>query len=197
MDFKNYNIANSEQLMKFLESNMNYGFIDGDKAYLENPDFGKQMAQYYQLKTGEDLVKAGYGVCWDFCEFEREFCEQMKIPHECYFLLPFFNSNEGGPTHTFLLLEQDKKWCWFEYAWQTHRGIWEYPTKEAALKDIMAKFCQTNERPYAKVDVYKTAKAKPGLNFFEFIDHCLNGQKIAINHLENDAEKADTGLLER
>lgn len=197
MDFAKHNITNVGQLMNFMQDKMKYGFTDGDKVYTEGPEFGQQMAQHYQLKTGEDLVKSGYGVCWDFCELEREFCEQKQIPHECYFFLPFLNHNEGGATHTFLLFEQNEKWHWFESAWQAYRGIWEYATKEEALNDIMNKLCQNNERPYEKIDLYKTAKAKAGSNFFEYIEHCLRGEKVDTKLLTNNQCRQKESALTR
>lgn len=153
------------------------------------------MFQHYQLKTGEDLVKSGYGVCWDFCELEREFCEQKQIPHESYFFLPFLEQNKGGATHTFLLFEQNKKWYWFEYAWQAYRGIWEYSTKEEAFNDIMSKLCQNNA--YEKIDVYKTTKAKAGMNALEFVEYCLRGEKVDTELLANNHCRQEEAALTR
>ena len=184
MKFEDIKIKTPNELMDFLNKNIKYGFTYENKVFLEGEDFGKQMDELYRLRTGEDLIKSGYGVCWDFCEFEREFFEEMKIPHETYFFLSFLSRSEGGPTHTFLLYSQDEKWFWFEYSWQAFRGIWKYDSKEDALADIMNKFCKYNNRPYHHVEVYKTDKAKAGLNTFEFVDHCMSGEKILIKNKE-------------
>ena len=180
MDFEKYGITDLPRLLNFFMKNMKYGFTYGGKVFLEGKDFEKSFDKLYRLRTGEKFIQNGYGVCWDFCEFERLFCSSKNIPHECYFFLSFFNRAEGGPTHTFLIFEQDNKWYWFEYAWGAYRGIWEYSSKEEALKDIMIKFCNYNNRPYQKVEAYKTSKAKSGLNSFEFVEHCLKGEKAEI-----------------
>ncbi len=181
MDFKKYDIANMQQLMNFFQNNMKYGFTHKNRIYLEEgADFSSQMDKYYKLRIGEDFIKSGYGVCWDFCEFERSFCEQMNITHECYFFLSFLKGSECGPTHTFLIFEQNNKWYWFEYAWKQYRGIWEYPNKLETLNDILNKFCKYNDISYEKVEVYKTKKVKDRLNASEFIEHCLSGKKIDL-----------------
>ncbi len=174
-------IKNPQELLDFFEKNMKYGFTCGDKVFVDTePDFQKNMDKLYKLRVGEDFIKSGYGVCWDFCEFERLYFEKKKIPHECYFYLSFYAHNQGGPTHTFLLFNQNKKWFWFEFSWLKYRGIWEYASKEDALKDILEKFIDFFDRNFEKVEVYKTTKAKAGLNTFEFVEHCLAGEEINL-----------------
>ena len=181
MSKKEEKIETPKQLMNFLNKHINYGFTYQDQVFLESEDFGKQMDKFWKLKTGNDLLDSGYGVCWDLSEFEREWFEKLKITSECFFFMAFLSRNEGGATHTFLLYEKDANWFWFEFSWEMHRGIWKYESKESALADIIEKFCQCYNKGCHQVEVYRTRKAKAGLNTFEFVEHCLSGEKIEIN----------------
>jgi len=190
MDFKAKGINTPQELLKFMEENLKYGFTYKEQIFTEDdPNFQEKMDQLYVLKTEEDLIESGYGVCWDACEFERRFCEQNNIKHECFLYLSFLSREEGGPTHTFLLFEQDKKWFWFEYTWSFYKGIWRYNSKDEALQDILKKFCAFNVRTFDRVEIYKTFKANSGLNTYEFIEHCMQGEKVDLKQKDDDREK--------
>ncbi len=115
--------------------------------------------------------------------FEREFFSSLKIKHECYFIVNFLTRIKGGPTHTFLIYEQNNKWYWFEYSWFNFRGIWEYSSREEALKDIINKFISLNAQKYNHTELYKTNRITKRLNTFEFCEHCFNQQKIDLNKI--------------
>lgn len=167
--------------MKFMEENLKYGFTYRNKVYTDSDqNFGESMDKFYKLRTGEDLVKSGFGVCRDFCEFERLFFEEMKIPHECYFFISFYKGDVPGRTHTFALFEQKGKCYWFEYAWNYFKGIWEYNSKEEALKDVLDKFNKYTDRPYEWVEIYRFPKAKAGLNSYTFVGFCMEGEEVKI-----------------
>lgn len=182
MNFLENNTKTPKDLMDFLSKNMRYGFTYRNKTFTEDEkDFQANMNKLYKLRLGDDFVKNKYGVCWDFCEFERAFFEEAKIPHECYFYISFLNREKSGPTHTFLLFYQNNKWHWFEYSWQKYRGIWEYETKKDALKDILEKFINYYNRNIQNVEIYRTKKVRSRLDAYNFIEHCLNGEKITLN----------------
>lgn len=181
MDFKKLNITTPKKLLEFCRNKLNYGFTYRGKIYTDNkPDFNDNMNKFYKLRKGENFIKSGYGVCWDFCEFERDFFVNTGIKHECYFIVNFLIRVQGGPTHTFLIYEQNGKWFWFEYAWFNYRGIWQYNSREDALCDIVNKFINLNAQQYNHTELYKTKSAKAGLNTFTFCEHCFNGEKIDI-----------------
>ncbi len=184
MDFNKYKIKTPKQLMEFLNKNLKYGFTYRNKIYTEdNPNFNDNMNKFYKVRLKKDFIKSGYGVCWDFCEFEREFFSSLKIKHECYFIVNFLTRIKGGPTHTFLIYEQNNKWYWFEYSWFNFRGIWEYSSRGEALKDIINKFISLNAQKYNHTELYKTNRITKRLNTFEFCEHCFNQQKIDLNKI--------------
>ena len=179
MDFKKYGIKNPQDLMKYFESNMKYGFVYRGKIFTDlEPEFQINMDKLYKLRIGEDFIKNKYGVCWDFCELERSFFEYAKIEHKCYFIESFINRDEGGPTHTFALYKHRNKWYWFEYAWQYYRGIHEYNNLDEALQDIASKFKLFFNSQVDNVRLYETKKFTKRVNTFEFVEQCLNANRV-------------------
>ncbi len=181
MNFLKMGINSPEDLLNFFQNKMKYGFVYRKKIFTDSEsDFNQNFDKFYKLRLGEDFIKKGYGVCWDFCEFERLFFEKLKIKYECYFIESFIYRQEGGPTHTFAIFNRNGKWFWFEYAWTFYCGIREYETKVEALKDILNKFNNFFNSKFVDVRLYKTTKVTKRLDAFEFVEHCLNCEKVEI-----------------
>ena len=180
--FNKLGIKTAQDLMKYFKDNLNYGFVYKNKIFTDlKPDFQKNMDKLYKIRLGLDFIKNKYGVCWDFCQLERFFFLQNNIEHTCYFIESYINCQKGGPTHTFALYQQNDKWYWFEYSWFYHRGIWEYSSKEEALKDILLKFEKFFGKKLFNIKMYKTDKVTKRLDAFQFVEHCLKGQKVEID----------------
>lgn len=167
------------ELLQFFEENMKYGFVYRNKVFTDyESDFQQNMDKLYKIRLGNNFIKHRYGVCWDFCEFERLYFLANNIEYECYFIESCINNNDVGPTHTFAIYKQNNKWYWFEYSWLYHRGIWEYNSKDNALKDILNKFKKFYGNKLKNISIYKTNQVTKRLNAFEFVKHCLEGEKI-------------------
>ena len=182
-DFKKYNISSPQDLMKYFEENMNYGFVYGKKVYTDsdpNFNFQKEMDRYYKLRLGEDFLKSKYGVCWDFCVLEREFFEQAGIENRCFFMEGFKNREEGGPTHTFALYKQDDKWIWFEYSWLYYRGFREYNSVEEALTDIVEKFKGFYDVKFESVKIFNLPRFDKRVDTCEFVERCLDQNQVTF-----------------
>lgn len=177
--FKELNVQTPKQLFEYLSKYFKYGFVYRNKIFTDdNIDFQKNMDKLYKIRLGKDFIKNKYGVCWDFCEFERSFFIENKIEYSCYFIESILKSKEGGPTHTFLLFKQNGKWYWFEYSWLYYRGIWEYSSQIEAIQDIIEKFKNFYNKKIITINIYKTAKVTKRLDVCEFVKHCTNGNKL-------------------
>lgn len=179
--FNKLNINTPQDLFNFFEKNMKYGFTYRNKVFTDfELDFQNNMDKLYKIRLGEDFIKSSYGVCWDFCEFERDFFETHTIEHDCYFVESYINQDVGGPTHTFTIFRQNNNWYWFEYSWFYHRGIWKYNSQQEALRDILKKFEEFYDGKLIDIGIYRTEKVTKRLNAYEFVEHCLAGEKIEI-----------------
>ncbi len=189
MNFEKYNIFTPYDLMNFFEKNLKYGFTYRGVAYTdEDENFQEKMNEHYKIRLDEDFIKSGYGVCWDFCELERQFFIENKIPHECFFIESCVKY-ATSPTHTFCLFQNgDKNWCWFEYSWANEKGIKEYKTKEEALQDVVKRFREYCEcfGQLAELKIYKTRAITKRMDFNEFIDRCREGELIEDMEFEED-----------
>ena len=163
-----------EQLMTFLEENLQYGFVhDGKVCPME------EMDRLYKLCINEELVDAGHGVCWDFVELQRAFFLKHGIRHESFWV---DSLAQGGNTHTFSLFNEDGKCKWFEYAWDGQRGIHEYPTIQEAIEDICKRYKEDAQKRFNtqidSVELFRYPKATSNFTAQQFIEHCRSGEKL-------------------
>ncbi len=174
--FKELGIKTPYSLLNYLKKYFNYGFVYRNKVFTETEkDFHKKMDIFYKIRLGNDFLKNKYGVCWDFCEFERLFFLEYNIEHNCYFINSKYGEN-NGPTHTFIIYKYESKWYWFEYSWFECLGIWEFDTKENALKTVLKKY--KDSMKVTNIELYKIKQIKKRLNTFEYINYCLKSEKV-------------------
>ena len=179
MNFLKYNIKNEKNLLKFLNNNMHYGFVYRNKIYVQDENFGKNMDKFYKMRLKDNLIKSKYGVCWDFCEFEREFFDSQNIECNCYFIESFKN-DIFGPTHSFCIYKINGYYFWFEFAWEKYQGIHKYDTLNSALKDIRQKFENFYNNKY-QIVFHKLSKIYKRLNSKEYIDFALSSPTVRID----------------
>ena len=170
-----------EELMQFMSANLKYGFVNDDDKVFVTPDELRQMEQHYKIRLGDDLIKNGYGLCWDQAELQRLFFEKNNIPHECYFTANYNSQKRLGRTHTFLLYKDGDKTKWFEHAFGLQRGIHEYDSKQQALDEILCKLIQIAVKEgseVARVEMFKYPKVTKSLTPSDFIMHCRSGERL-------------------
>ena len=179
--FDKYKIKTCDDLLSYLSKNLNYGFVANKIIHKDTDnDFSQKMNKLYQIRLGEDLIKTGYGVCWDFCELERLFFEEKNIPHRCFFIKSNLKNNLG-PTHSFLIYKEKKNYYWFEFSWQKYKGIHQYLSIKEAINDILKKFIQYyNNLEIQNIDIYLIPKITKRLHSSEYIKLCLSSKKINL-----------------
>ena len=166
-------IKTPEELIGFRAKTVKYGFVSEDgKIYEPSPTFGSDMDKHYKIRLGEDLIRAGYGVCWDFTEFERLFFENRGIEHECYYIKRYL-ANGGTSTHAFLIYKDGDKWRWLEDLSKA------YDTSTQALEGIMPVLLNKHEGTIQnKFDLHKYPKVEENLTSAEFMEHCESEEQM-------------------
>ena len=81
-------------------------------------------------------------------------------------------------THTFLTVEDNNKFYWFEHSWYPYRGIHEYDSLNELLKDVKLKF--SKNKNIDDIVIYKYDKPKYGISSNEFFKHCEEGKRVNI-----------------
>lgn len=183
-------VKTPEDLFTFMEKHIQYGFVDGSgKIYTPSESeekFDEDCKSVWRLASPEDIIKNGYGQCWDQVELERYwFLENGYKIKTLYiwFELDFINPYN---THTYLIYEEGDKFCLFEHADEENKGIRKFDSYKDALYHQMGNHIRSNNRvrPMGKdiiecLHIYEYAQPPYGLEAFEFIDFILDeGTKI-------------------
>ena len=156
-----------------LMNDIKYGWIDknGSKRY-DNDNFFDD----YRLESYEEVIKNKLGVCWDQVELERFYFEK-KYKVKTYFIV--YYDNIKCPTHTFLVFKKNKKYYWFEHAWEWYKGIHEYNSLDDLLLDVKNKFIEELEVYEEKLlKMYEYSKPKSHINVETFFDFCMQEEKL-------------------
>lgn len=161
----------AEEVMKLMDE-IEYGWVDKEgNRHTKLQGF----ADNYMLQSPEELIESKLGVCWDQVELERYYFKQRGIKINSYFIVHY----DGGkcPCHTFMSYEDNNKYYWFEHAWEKHRGIKEFNSKEDLLQEVKEKFIALELQNGYQEDhlfIFNYKEPKPHLDTLGFYKHCEN-----------------------
>lgn len=187
MEYKD--IKTPEQLLKYMEENIKYGFVDNTGKCYEpenREEFQNDWATKWQLSSPERLIKVKYAICWDQLELERDWFKTHNYNFKTFYIwfeLPYNNSYS---THTYLVFENNGKYYYFEYSDFDNRGIYEFSSYEEAIFYQKEKLIQYNkknnsikEEELKHLHIYEYDRPIYGCTANEFIDCILEkGKKI-------------------
>ena len=181
--FANSSIKDELDLKRCM-TQIEFGYVDIDENVHYEIDAG--FRDNYSLQAPRTLMKSFVGTCFDEVELIRKFFNEKEIYAETYFII-----SKGAGTvqnHAFVIFEQDDNWGWFENYWKEYEGIHYYISKERLLKDVYDKFVAQCGR-VSIVSLYQYDKPEYGINYKEFIDHCMEGRLAYSNKKEREMEK--------
>lgn len=175
-----------EKILNNIMDKMNeieYGFnLDNKDIYPKNDDeWYNDFSKQYFLQSPSQIINSKLGVCWDQVELERYYFGLEKISCESYFIVEY--DGLEYPTHTFIIVELNQKYYWFEHSWEPYRGIMEFNSLEEALiyvKDLFIKMLVKRNISTEEVVIYKYSKPEYEISSEEFFKHCENGEKIIL-----------------
>lgn len=164
---------NIEDVMK----DINYGYVDKNNNIKTDDDYID-----YKLQTPEELLNSKYGVCWDQVELERDILKDYKT--KSYFMV--YYDNENCPSHTFITIEYNNKYYWYEHSWNIYKGIHEYDNLDDLLKDVSIKqidYIKTlgiKDFKLKNFCVYEYVRPKFGIDGNEFYKNAEKGKNIIV-----------------
>jgi len=171
-----------DELMEVMNP-FRYGFPNQDGSNMIETDFLKydrEFDQFYYLQTPLELTLSQCGVCWDQVEFERDFLEKRGVSVGTYFICTYDGDNL--PSHTFLVLEEDEKFYWFEHSWGKYQGIHAYSSLKELLLDVKKKFIQSHSASKgAYTFVYRYTKPEAHISCLDFYHHAEAGTLMKLN----------------
>ena len=182
MNFEN--VKSKEELLRFMDENIKYGYIDKDGNINNNSlNFDNVIVQ-----CGESILSSKVGTCWDQVELERLWFEKNNYEFKTIFI--YFESNKENdfPTHTFLIFKENDKWYWFEHAFEKYKGIHEFSSYLDAINYVMIKHLEyavsINKASLTDKNIlkaYEYFKPQKDYSLNEYLDFIFNnGVKIDI-----------------
>lgn len=184
-----------EELLRWMDR-ITYGWIsnkDGNVYGTGDDDDEDVFYKNYRLQSPSMLSKTKVGVCWDQTELERSWFNYNK-----YMFMVFYieiNDKDNCPSHTFLVYETEYGYNWFEHSWRSQRGIHEYKTISACIKDIIQKHQNYANDVDSPVNIYKMPNPpKYGSTCEEFMKHAKNDKnRLDIYDISNDIFNESSG----
>ena len=138
-----------EELLEFMDKYIKYGIKDDDGNIYDwdQDNFQEACQTKWRLRDELDIVRNGYGHCWDQTEIERGWFKRHNYEYKTLFVIFLLDNVNPYVCHTYLIYKdkQDNKWCWFEHADFNNRGIHKYDTMEEAMLAQREKHIEFNK----------------------------------------------------
>jgi hypothetical protein len=177
-----------KELNEYLSNNTTYGFVGNDgKTYVSDSDISENFSEQYRLRSGEDILLDGVGVCWDYVEVERLYFDYHKIPYKTIFL--DYYGPESRPSHAFLMYQEDNRWIWFESCFI--RGLHEHSTEEGVINDVKDTWLKYSESIslMEELKMFEFTKPKVGLRQYEYGAFVESGKRIDTLYYNKNNKK--------
>ena len=151
--FDMYNeVKSPEELLLFMD-NIKYGLYGNDnKEYINdgseesNRIFQKACITQYGLADKDKVLKYGLGQCFDQVELERAWFKEYHYELKTIFIWFLLDYENSYPTHTYLVYKDNNKYCYFEHADESNRGIYEFDSYLDAIRFQLEKHIQYTKR---------------------------------------------------
>ena len=181
---KEYNeLKTPEELYEYMCDNFEYGYLDKDNNvhHYDDPDYDDlDWYNIYMLENEKDILETGVGTCFDMTELERDFLERNGYKVYTYFEMILLDYNNPYPMHSFLVYEDNNKYCYFEFSDFKNRGIHKYDNIIELLNDARIRFMKNQE----EYDIKDEEKSKYIINQFEKVKEHASEEEY-INHVVN------------
>lgn len=127
-----YNLINTPQeLLRFMQKNFHYGYIDkSNHAHLK---FDSNWFNNYTLQIKDDMLKSKIGCCFDAVEFARNWFLLHNYKIKTVFEMVRLDYVNNYPMHTFLVYQNKNLWYYFEWADEENSGIYQFLTLDESL----------------------------------------------------------------
>jgi len=181
---KEYNeLKTPEELYEYMCDNFEYGYLDKDNNihHYDDPNYDDlDWYNIYMLENEKDILESSVGTCFDMTELERDFLERNGYKVYTYFEMILLDYDNPYPMHSFLVYEDNNKYCYFEFSDYKNRGIHKYDNIIELLNDARIRFMRNQE----EYDIKEEEKSKYIINQFEKVKEHASEEEY-INHVVN------------
>ena len=178
-------IKTPEELYEFMKCNIKYGFVSNldNKKYTRvevNNDelYEKMLFETYFLQTPQQLLKNGYGICYD----QVSLAKYWLVNHG-YDVITYYSSYHN---HTILIYKDGNTYNLFERALPKYNSIYRACSLEEVLE--IYKHIQFRNGDVDNIKLYKYDNISYGIGFYDFINECKKSDNV-IELFRNDFSK--------
>lgn len=172
----NFNeIETPEQLYTYMKNNIHYGFISNKdlKPYVRkqlnnDPLYESLLFNTYYLQRPLELLKSGYGICYDQVELERLWFRSHNYKVFTYYT-PYHN-------HVFLIYKDGSNYYSFERTIEKYNGIDQATSLDDAITIYKRK--QLKYTSIQDIALYPYENLTFGCSIYELIDEITKGEKL-------------------
>lgn len=173
-------IKTPEDILEFLRSNIEYGWIDinGEEHFGTMKDFRK----LYRTSSIEETLHSGLGTCIEQVNLMHILLDTLGIPNKMFCTRIYEkdkNPDEDINMHCFILYYQNGKVYQIEHPNLERAGIYEFQSTEEAISKINSIYVEMSHGIPRPATEYTSVE--PGLSFEEFNSY--------INSLDNSFHK--------
>lgn len=132
---------------------------------LKNDELYEELLfNFYYLQNPNEILRSGYGICYDQVEFARRWFVNNHYLVKTYFSL-YHN-------HAFLVYQDDDRYCLFERTLPKYNGIYSFGTIDQLLQfyKSLQVFIKGN-LPISDIEIIEYVDPPFGVGFFEFISY--------------------------
>ncbi len=176
-------ISNPFELYRFMKHNIKYGFVSNinNEVYtrdkLQNDElYEKLLLETYYLQNEEELLKSGYGLCYDQTLFANSWLKSHNYETFLFF--------EHLHNHLFIVYKENYKYYVFERTFKTHNGITEFDSLNDAVTYFKCIDALENNTFPSNIKVSKARDIEYHMGFNEILN--ANKKKEKVLKLANN-----------
>lgn len=181
------NIKTPEDLMIFLNKNIEYGVKDSNGNKIT--DGSSEQFQFvcnneWFLRPVKQILLDKIGHCYDQVEIERYWFENNGYKVKTIWISAYQeNIENSGFSHTYLVYKDKNQWKLFEHSDYFNRGIFEFNSLKDAINFQAKNQIKTAEnciKPEIKysVCIKEYSKSKTNLNMSEFLEYIMSSKNV-------------------
>lgn len=142
-------IDTPNELMDFMNKNINYGYVDddGNKHY----DNLTGIRGSYKIKSKEITLNSKVGNCIDQAKLQKAFFDKKGIENKLFCIqYKEQSSPDKIKIHPITIYKENGKWYHFEHAFYNFKGIHEYSNIEDLSETFINKYFGNTLNPEIK-----------------------------------------------
>ena len=126
-----------------------YG-LPGKDGKIHHVKSSKEYDEKYRFLTPEEFEKYGGGICWDYVEYEVEWLNNHNVKSRKFYI--FTETPPNWDTHTFVVVESNKKFIYVESSFERLRGVRVFDNLKDLITMIVFEMfeCNNNKKHFSQ-----------------------------------------------